>query len=307
MRIPLVGLNGENPLAFLASVGVLRILSQSWPDCHVRMTWEATTSWKPILIVEKECSSEEVVDALTKSLEGRKDAFEFNRLGKDLPVPCSAFVEVARSAIVQVSQRHRTTADFLAAFGSEGCPVDDLIQETALRTMSGAGHQHFLGSMQEIAGCTTAEHCRSALFEAWSYRDSRPSMRWDPQDDRRYALRASDPGNSNQSPIQTMRGANWLAIEALPCFPTIPTDHGAKTRALYGTGVSTILCWPIWKVPISIQALGSLLAHVEIQAEKPRREHLQPLGVCEVFHSRRLTVGRFRSFTMGVPCWGSLL
>jgi hypothetical protein len=230
---------------------------------------------------------------------------EFNDLGADLPVPAPAFIKLAGRARNQASPADRSTADYCVSFGSEAFADGDMIGDTGLRTMSGAGHQHFLEFMREILRTTTADHIRSALFETWTYSDPRPSMRWDPQDDRRYALRASDPAGG-QSPITTVRGANCLAIQCLPCFPTAPVNGEVRTRGFYRDRSRVTFCWPIWDTPITINCLQSLLGHAEIVEERPSKGVLRPLGVIEVFHSRRLTVGRFRNFTTGVPCWGYL-
>jgi hypothetical protein len=301
----LVGLMGDNPLAFLASVGALRILSRIWPDREVRLAWRARGSWNPWLQVNGACTEEEVVAALASALAGHHLAPEFNDLGADLPVAAPAFVALARRAVAQATPSDRATADYCAAYGSEAYAGDNLIGDTGLRTMSGAGHQHFLEFMREILRTTTPEDIRSAFFATWTYSDPRPSMRWDPQDDRRYALRASDPAGG-QSPITTVRGANALAIEALPCFPTAPANREVKTRAFHYAGSVFTFCWPIWDTPITLACLTSLLGHAEITEEHPGQAILRPLGVVEVFRARRLTVGRYRSFTAGVPCWGCL-
>ena len=78
------------------------------------------------------------------------------------------------------------TADYWIAYGSETYADDDVIGDTELRTMSGAGHQHFINSARNSSHYY-CDHIRSALFATWIYSDPRPSMRWDPQDDRRYA------------------------------------------------------------------------------------------------------------------------
>jgi hypothetical protein len=269
------------------------------------MTWQASGSWNPWIQAKGSCDQEDVVAALNKALAGRDSAPEFNDLGPDLPVAAFAFVELARRAAGQARLSERATADYCAAYGSEAYAEGDLIGDTGLRTMSGAGHQHFLEFMREVLRTTNADHIRSALFAPWTYGDPRPSMRWDPQDDRRYALRASDPAGG-QSPIATVRGANVLAIEALPCFPTAPINREVRTRGFCSGRWGVTFCWPIWDTPIAIECLQSLLGHAEIVEERPRQEVLRPLGVIEVFHSRRLTVGRFRNFTTGVPCWGYL-
>jgi hypothetical protein len=270
------------------------------------MSWHAAGRWQPILHVEGPCSPENVVSALQSGSTGAFQPCHLDPFGDDLPIAADVFIDCAARAARSASRDQRACADYCAAFGSEAYPEKGQIQDTELRTMSGAGHQHFLAFMREICESTTADHLRSALFDTWTYSDPRPSMRWDPQDDRRYALRASDPANSTQSPIQTVRGANRLAIEALPCFPAMPVGNEVRTRGFFRGKSGITFSWPIWDVLISLDGLQSLLGFAQIIAEKPRRETLRPLGVVEVFHSRRLTVGRFRNFTIGVPCWGFL-
>jgi hypothetical protein len=305
--LPLAGLSGDNPLGFLAAVGTFRTLSLAWPDRQVRMSWHPAGCWQPLIHINGTCTPDEVVATLQSRLVGRHEAPEFTELGDDLPVAVRLFTECASRAARLASRHERTYADYCAAFGCEAYAEKELIQDTELRTMSGAGHQHFLAFMREIAEGTTPEHLRAALFATWTYSDPRPSMRWDPQDDRRYALRASDPANGTQSPIQTVRGANRLAIEALPCFPTMPVGSEVRTRGFFRNDSGMIFSWPIWIVDLSFDGLQSLLGHCQIIAEKPRQDILRPLGVVEVFHSRRLTVGRFRNFAPGLPCWGFLV
>jgi hypothetical protein len=59
--------------------------------------------------------------------------------------------------------------------------------------MSGAGHQHLLGFMKQLVRLTTREQVGAALFAQLTSEDEGPSLRWDPQDDRRYALRWKEP------------------------------------------------------------------------------------------------------------------
>src|SRR5262249_44012370 len=94
-RLSLIGLAGDNPLAFLASVGTLRTLSRIWPDRDVRMSWQARGSWNPVIQVNGTCTPEDMVTGLCKGLAGRDLAPEFNDLGADLPVAAAAFIGLA--------------------------------------------------------------------------------------------------------------------------------------------------------------------------------------------------------------------
>lgn len=70
------------------------------------------------------------------------------------------------------------------------------------------------------------EHLREALFGPWRYENDGLSMRWDPDDAKEYALRWRDPSIGG---VSSVWGANRLAFEALPLFPTVPTEAGLRT------------------------------------------------------------------------------
>ncbi len=46
-QLLLAGLDGRNPLAFLAALGTLRSLTSTWPARQVRMSWQSLGGWRP--------------------------------------------------------------------------------------------------------------------------------------------------------------------------------------------------------------------------------------------------------------------
>jgi hypothetical protein len=322
----LAGLAGDNPLAFLAALGTLRVLDTCWPGRRVRMSWLLSGSWRPVLHVDGACERAEVIPTLHSRLRGRDRAPEFtltdgeDEQPRELTLPPEAFAQIARRAAEQATRDDRNWADFCAAYGSDAFPDEESIRDTALRFTS--GQQSFLGSIRELAtepspapagrrqaatkdvgGGTAAHHLEHALFEPWSYSDPRPSLRWDPVDDRRYALRAFDPTDPATSPILTVRGANRLAVEALPWLPTFPSGGSVATRGFLRRGRELFFSWPIWDRPLTAATVASLLGLAELVADKPRRSELGPRGVVDVFRARRVG-GYYRNFTPGVACWG---
>lgn len=296
---------GDNLLGYLTALGTLRTLHRAWPTRSVRLGWQVEAGgWQPVIVAEGDVDQGSILRAISEQLRGTSTSPEFTALGGDLPVPAEDYQRVAVEARASC-WADRRTVDFLAAFGHDAVPRDEVIHDTAFRTMSGAGHQHFLLFMQQLAADTTTEHLRTALFEVWRYRDPRPSMRWDPLDDRRYALRSFDPGNTSRSPILTVRGANRLAIEALPAFPVVPTGGRDRTRGFQRLESATLFTWPIWQIPLGWDAVKTLLGHPELVERLPRRNALRDVGVVEVFRCRRINVDRFRNFTPAVACWGA--
>ena len=295
-KFDLVGLDGANPLGFLAAIGTLRTATAHWEECSPRMGWiQSFGGWRPYLEIGDDINEEAFIEGLNLELKKMKDhrAFSF---AEDLSLP----VEEYRSLLIKAaeSSEERIFQDFLAAFGSEAISDDEKITDTALRTMAGAGHQHFIGSMKQLARETEKIHIRNTLFMSWSYQDDKPSMRWDPNDDRRYALRWKEPSGDK---IRTVRGGNRLAIEGLPMLPTMPVGKRLETTGFTQKYRRVVWTWPIWSPVVSVDVLRSLLALDELQAERPDRRALATRGVVEIFRCQRITEGKYRNFTPAAP------
>lgn len=296
----LSGLDGSNPLGFLAAVGTLRTIGLAEPEADWRMKWLAHNGvWAPAMLTNRPASADALVDLLYSRLR-RKSTPEFD-FSKNLNVKPETFRDEAAAAQSQARQHDRRRADFIAAFGCELCKTKDgkSIQDTALRTMSGAGHQHFLGTMKQLTQKTEKHDLHSSLFERWSYSDDKLGMRWDPEEDRRYALRWDNP--SDGGGVKTVRGANRLAVEALPMLPTAPGEHELQTTGFSMRDRAVSFTWPIWQVAVSVDVARSLLALPELQRPEPNRVHLNARGVAEVYRNQRITVGKYRNFTHALP------
>lgn len=291
-EVELKGLDGGNLLGFLAALGTFRALTLADRNAVVRVKWASGNTYTPLICHERLGTRDELLEALDCRVCGEKSINQAWTIGNDLTLTLERFSE----CLEEHSESEPETLAFLAAFGSEAVgsgPKKEQMSDTEFRTMSGAGHQHFLGFMRELASITGLDHLRRSLFQEWDYADGRPSLRWDPADYRPHALRAEDPSGD---PIKTMRGANRLAIEALPLFPTVPVGRRVRTVGFYANrdGVSEIT-WPIWSEPLDIATVRSLLASDEIQ--NPNRSAMAKRNVVQVFRARRFTEGKYRNFS----------
>lgn len=302
----LSGIDGANPLGFLAALGALRTLRSDAVDAG--LSWKKhANAWRPVLTLDVSIEEGELVERLHAKLTTSIPAEVF-ALGDNPSVPLDVFRPYARASAQAALDGDRTRADFAAAFAGEH-PVDKdgKVPDTALRTMSGAGHQHFLKFMRNFVEQVRPEHLRKALFDTWRYDDPVQNMtlRWDPSDDSRYALRWSDPsGDPDRKSIGSMWGANRLAIEALPLFPTLPTHRQLETVGFHTQGArKTHWTWPIWEAPAGLDTVRSLLDMADVhRSDRPgvQPKGLTARGIVEVYRSRRLTTGKFRNFTMGI-------
>ena len=321
--VTLRGLDGSNPLGFLAALGAFRVLDLQLQNAKPRMHWEIFNgAWRPILTGDRESFNEEsIIEGLDSYLSDPPQMELLKEIGNDLTINGKRLAALAAKSLAECNCHRsnevafrRIPCDFLASFGcdaitADGTP-DSNIDDTALRTMSGAGHQHFVLFMREIVEKTNADHLRSTLFERWTYEDAGRglNLRWDPADDRRYALRWKNPSND---PNVTVRGANRLAIEALPLFSTAPDGRKLQTTGFtqrWRQGVRWT--WPIWTRPVSLDTARSIIQLSDLQPPKMDadesivtnwRSRLEHLGIAVVLQSQRITTGKFRNFTPAKP------
>jgi hypothetical protein len=245
------------------------------------------------------------LDLLESSLARTTDDRAFARWD-NLNVAPEEYRTYATDASRHASVADRRWADFAAAFACEATTTSDAkhprVQDTALRTMSGAGHQDFLGSMRNIVQDVRREHIRKALFDPWVYDDpmiEQHTLRWDPADDVRHALRWRDPSGD---PFRRAKGAVWganrLAIEALPLLPTAPVGARLETTGFTGSGRrDTFWSWPIWDRLIDLNVCRSLLALEGLVDERPDVRGLRARGVAAVYRAQRITEGKYRNLT----------
>ncbi|MCP5231045.1 MAG: hypothetical protein H6948_02955 [Zoogloeaceae bacterium] len=297
-ELSLPGIDGGNPLGFLAALGTLRAVSLARPDWQAKLAWRPLAHWTPVLSLATEVAS---ASTLLDALEAYLPDTPLSRvlaLADDIKFTPDAFRNHLLSAIAGDSAADRIDIEMLTALGSEALSTDGgLVPDTALRTMSGAGHQHFLLFMRQLIENTTREHLDKALFQTWRHDDPQPSLRWDPSDDRRYALRWKNPSSD---PILTVRGANRLAIEALPLFTTTVVGDDLKTPGFKGRGMNdTYWTWPMWEPFINLDVSRALLNVGLLQAEIDPAAHqqLSGMGIRQVFRAQRITTGKYRNFS----------
>lgn len=311
-RFDLDGIDGANPLGFLAALGTIVTSERAFGQKSSRLAWEPRHgAWRPSLFIDHDLDRPDLIEALDTELRASNDQPALG-IDKDLSIPVDQFREAAVNAQVAASPSDRLFADLIAAFGSEsvqslanGKPSGK-IADTAFRTMSGSGHQHFLGSMRTFVTDTTHEHLEKALFDPWRYDDpvEKHTMRWDPGDDIRYALRWRNPsGDSERKRGGSVWGANRLAIEALTLLPTMPRNRSlATTGFIEGRGIrGAYWTWPVWEGELGMDTIRSVLALEELRHQNPDRAALAARGVREVYRAQRITQGKFRNFGVATP------
>lgn len=313
---PLLGLEPDNLLAFLALLGLLRALEASdreRPDgekLRPRAAWSLDAPpLRPVLHLARTLTAAEIADeaaggvailAAAHRFDGRND---LNHTRTE-----------ARSLLKSAEPGDR--ADLLAALMTDAAIKDEDKPDTApvdptpLCLLFGQGHQHFLDRLARVPAesappprgrgkatvtLTAATCLAEALFAPWHRADPTFSFRWDPEEDVRYALMAGNPTDAAYKP-GTQHGANRLAAIGLAALTVVPETRAGRVRpAILGgawrDGFS--LAWPIWRDPASLSAIRALLGHPNLRTV----DGLAHLGVEHVLVARRISVGKFMNFT----------
>jgi hypothetical protein len=291
-ELMLSGLDGSNPLGFLAALGVHQTLGQHYPKENILMRWtQCGGVWLPVLI-----NNPVGVDVFCENLEEilRGLSREPFQIENKLPFDVSKFRKNALDFMNQGNQSDRRNLDILAGFGSDAIAnKDGIFQDTKLRMIRagdsvGNGFPAYSLSICEETGALDLQR---TLFRNWDYSDKGTSLRIDPNEDRQYALRGGDP--SKESTL-SMRGANRLAIEAMALMYTAPSGKSLGTAGFTELGKKCVYwTWPIWKYPISINTAKSVISLPMLQEESMNNHSLSAFGIAVVFRCRRIATSKY--------------
>src|SRR5690606_27475387 len=143
----------------------------------LRMHWEENGGgWQPVLsAMQCPLDEEAVIERLVEFLNSPPQLELLEAIGPNLTISGHQLHYLARHAIETCQNAptdavplHRAAVDYVAAFGCDALTTDgdpdSTMQDTALRTMSGAGHQHFIAFMRQLISSTDAGHLRSTLL-----------------------------------------------------------------------------------------------------------------------------------------------
>lgn len=300
----LAGLDGANPLGFLAALGLLRVSSESQIFSNLRMNWiPSGGTWVPALHIDGDSPLEEnslltlLIERLVNDINDHpaKVLDELKNAGDNSQSRRTLFEDVA-------SGSDRIRMDWTSALASDFAPPDSINQLQTTR------RDYFYGNLTSVMSRTTREHLRRSIFHPWDYADAldNQSLHLDPSEDRRHAHQWNKPaGDPDRKSYGGMLGANRLALEAMPLFPSFPEAGSLRTVGFTGNrSTNTRWTWPLWSPKISLPLVRSLLSFEVLQKETLEGEDLKMLksqGLVVVYRTRRILVGKTPNFTPAQP------
>lgn len=281
--------------------------------------WRPRAAWdldrpplRPMLVLGHPRAQQAVSEAVAEGAGSLADLYCFPANNRDTAAQkdLNYTDECARGLLGEAAaEENCDRADLWAALMCDAAARDGRIEPTPLCLLFGQGHQHFLERLAAVprmeappprgrgknkVSLTAPQTIEEALFFPWTHQDPTPGFRWDPEEDVRYALRASDPSGEKST---TQHGANRLAALGLPVLTAVPVQRGNRVRLQVLGGWfdrEFSIAWPIWREPASLAAIRAMLSHPDL---RPGAGTLIHLGVEQVRVAHRIGVGRFMNFT----------
>ena len=293
-RLDLTGLKAHHPLGFLAACGLLRCLTESKDFGRVKLGWQIEDGKECFAMLYNE--SPLGIAAITRKLLDMADkqrnssAWTWSDKIDDKVDGRGKYRRMAQIVVQNFFEgaTARTDADMAAALASDlilGNKGKSL-QATAFDLTSGP--QGLLKSFKGIADWSELKKANETLEKAkfegvmgkieealigpWQYQDDHHSLGWDPQGQRIHALRSKAP--TNDTARRSVRMAVFLGSLALPLFPCFAVGNRLRTTGFHGRDNDDWFAWPIWREPISLDALRSLISHAFNKNLKQRGIHV---------------------------------
>lgn len=258
-RVILRGMNGANPLGFLATMGLLRLLRGE--SDAVRLGFLSDGSFHPFVTgFEGDLAALVYHDAaLAKGKQAWSLGYEKHekrgiKVVADLKAPPDVFASFLSSCVEHWLNGGSEAAAYAAAFGTS-VAIDGKGNTKPTAFHFTAANQQFLGTVEEIRASITKEWAERSLFQGKTVKPG-SNLRFDPAAERNWALMANNPnddGTSVDAPLE------WLAFRGLPLFPSFPRGVRIITTAVSGRGDDMEITWPLWSVPASLETVRSML------------------------------------------------
>jgi len=280
----LTGLEGTNPLGFLAALGI-QVIFEEEPE-QPKLWWSSDVT--PHAIVEGSFTIERIVSQALKvfPLWAKSPAFAptFGNKAKD-DAKFPAVKDTRRYLKEAISSQY--AASFATSLVAEDS-VDNNDKAKPTDLYFTAGQMKFLKFAREILSKCTGADIESGLLGPWAYESDLPSMMWDIADDRQYALLPSNPSKDEKL---SNPGPEALAIIGLSTHPVFKGkdnkgDNRTLTTGCSGKWKEGQYIWPIWQYPCSPDAVKSLLWHATSNSPEKRSHSYKAWGISKILKSR---------------------
>lgn len=262
-RTQLGGVDGSNPLGFLAALGLLRVARGA------RLGFSENGSFQAFIDgIDKSESDLAMLIAADAAAAGNPSApwrFTYTKAATkmqgpqevaDLKPPPDDFKKFLATCIDAWLAGDGEAAAYATAYATDVARDQTPNKNTKPTAFHfTAAQQTFLGAVEGIRASVNHEWVETSLFRGHGERPG-SNLRWDPGAERNWALMANNPsgdGTRVDAPLE------WLAFRGLPLLPSFPRGSSIITTGVVGRGDDMTFTWPLWSIPASLQTARSAL------------------------------------------------
>ncbi len=261
MVVHLTGLEGTNPLGYLAALGV-QVAFASEID-QPRLWWSDDIT--PHAIVDSEFTMDRISEIATKTFAEWSTSVATNPKQLDGSPMQEADKLKLKSDDIRIYLHSSVHSEGLSgslatALVAEGSlnKKDDRAKPTALNFMS--GQQKFLDVVRKVLSNVKKRELLEGLQGEWKYESELGTLMWDIVDDRGYALSAYNPSNVKKLSNPGPEALAILGLSLHPVFagPDRTLTQGCSEKWKTKNGYYS---YPLWRKPATLPTVKSLLAH----------------------------------------------
>lgn len=275
------GWSGENPLNFLASIGLLHLARDQGKK--LKLGWQEGL-WNPVFVGAKDIT--ELAKLIVEATQFWANHEVFNLFSENPEEDIRVHHDFAKKLLAKFWRDSPESQILNAFFTTTQLRDKDVVQATWFHFL--AGRMKFLKIAKNlpslISHSKVLESLQIGLFED----ESNCDFLWNSASGRTHAYRAKKPSDS---PNRNDPVANWLALHGLrsmPCIPRVDNQNIAGFRIR-----KKALFWPIWLSPLSLEALTDLIAFID--PEKPQL--VSAWGMKGILWSRVIKAGKNQGFS----------
>lgn len=284
--VVLSGLEGTNPLGYLAALGVMEVLARAKVDARL--------GWVGSLVPTAAVTGVSHVDELIRHLDADRERWQGSVAlagPADHPLddakPPRGVDTAWATEVVATLGDGRAHADLFAGLVAEGAVDLNGSSGKPTHLHFTAGQQRFLVMARELCDQVDAERLREAVMGPWRSDSVLPSLSWDVAGGRPYAMRATDPAGAKRTSVP---GADWLGLLGLATLPVRAVSSPFQERI----SLETTACdpgwkvsafrWPLWSDPLPHAVIRSVVADPTLVGTRVQRERARGRRVSEADH-----------------------
>jgi hypothetical protein len=293
--LPLPALDGRTPLAFLAALGVLRLITEHTPHSP-RLAWSPHTA--TAVLHNAHTDIDDLVADLTAVVDSIPDGGVLPGVSPNFPPPGEApdKLRLRRPALAAyaatITQTDGEPAERWLSSLVTDLSVDDQQRADITLYAAPSGKQ----SMRTMLGkpLDLVRRNPALLREALTAWRRYPGVSGEYLD-HRVLYDATDAPNGSSSE-RGVPGATWLALMAYPLMRTTATEGEPRTTCWQNLGprAGRRMIYPLWSNPLVPDSVQALLTHPVLDRAEPGAPPptAQPLSIFTVVHAARRRLPR---------------